>query len=102
MSSAAGPRVPLRTGSWALRPLPRSLSSKVLPLLSVICAAALSVWARVRASAPERHVSRLNKGGLHGPCAEIKAPDRLLTGKDFRAAAYLSPRLKRRCAIGRG
>ena len=40
MSSAAGPSVPLRTGSCALRPLPRSLSSNVLPLFSVIYAAA--------------------------------------------------------------
>ena len=43
MSSAAGPMVPLRTGSCALLPPARSLSSKVLPLFSVISAAAFGV-----------------------------------------------------------
>src|ERR1700735_5220158 len=87
MSSADGPRVPLRTGSSALRPVPRSLSSNVLPLFSVISAAAFRVGP-LRGSAAGR-VSRLNKEGLHGPLAEIKAPSDLLAGSHTRRAALV-------------
>src|ERR1700686_4202695 len=43
MSSAAGPMVPVCTGSWLQRPVAPSLSSNAVSVLPLICTAAFSV-----------------------------------------------------------
>src|SRR6202035_36534 len=70
MSSAAGPMVPVRTGSWLLRPVAPSVSSNVVSVLPLISTAAFfRVGVADARLAPRRH----ERGGeLHGPCAESR------------------------------
>src|SRR6202158_5174946 len=75
MSSAAGPMVPVRTGSWLLRPVAPSLSSNVVSVLALISTAAFSVWVlptrALRARRWERGQSYMvrapNQGAVYSP-----------------------------------
>src|SRR5215472_801335 len=96
MSSAAGPIVPLRTGSAVLRALSGSVSLKVF---SVICAADFHGQRRAQGSA-----QRVNQGGLHGRRATIKARGRPRSaahpkeGEDPVEGAARAPGAARRAA----
>src|SRR4029077_7288287 len=69
MSSAAGPMVPVRTGSWLLRPVAPSLSSNAVSVLPLISTAAFSVGV---ADARLASAALGTRGELHGPCAESR------------------------------
>src|SRR3984893_4941916 len=81
MSSAAGPMVPVRTGSWLLRPLASSLSSNAVSVLPVISAAAFGVWAlpraRLASAAPRTRQSYMvrapNQGAAYSPVGAGRA-----------------------------
>src|SRR5438445_10158645 len=96
MSSAAGPMVPVRTGSWLLRPLAPSLSSNAVSVFPFMSTAAIPCGGRraLRArrttrqvymdpSAESRRAGLLAGRGRRHPCGEWRrAPSALLHDLD--------------------
>src|SRR5579862_8217548 len=86
-----GPIVPFSTGSCALLPVARSVSSKVLPVFSVMYAAAFLVGEVCAAH---------RRGNLHGPCAESRRAAWLLAGSTRASRHDLEQLAGLRLALG--